>query len=63
MGRKPSHRLHVLAKLTAENAVAVSKHVSRDLVKRECLSQLLRRPFRSGVRGDVEMDDTSAVVS
>jgi hypothetical protein len=57
-----SHRFHIPAKLAAEKAVAVSKQVWRDLVQRERLSQLLRRPFRSGVRCDIEVDDPTAVV-
>jgi hypothetical protein len=32
------HRFHILAKLTAEDADAVSQQVPRDLFKRKCLA-------------------------
>src|SRR5260370_7640958 len=57
------HGLHVLPKFTAEDAVAVSQQVPRDLFKRKCLAKLLPRPLRGGMRGHVEMHDPSSVVS
>jgi hypothetical protein len=40
----------------AENLIAIAKQVARDLVKRKCFAQLLRRPFRRGMRGDIKVD-------
>src|SRR6266851_2454080 len=58
-----SHGFHILAKLSAEDAVAVPQEVPRDLFKRECFAQLLPGPLGGGMRGHVEMHDPSSVVS
>src|SRR5215475_10102379 len=57
------HGLHVLPKFPAEDAIAVSQQVPRDLFKRKCRAELLPRPLRSRVRGQVEMHDPSSIVS
>src|SRR5215468_9708163 len=51
------HGLHVLPKFPAEDAIAVSQQVPRDLFKRKCRAELLPRPLRSRVCGHVEMHD------
>ena len=55
--------LHILPKLTAENAIAIPQEVPGNLLKRESLAQLLGGPLGGGMRGHVEMDDAPTLVS
>jgi hypothetical protein len=57
-----SHGFHILAKLSAEDALAVPQQVPGDLLKGEGFPQLLRRPLGRGMGGDLEMHNAPAVV-
>ena len=48
--------------IASENAVAIAKQVTGNLVKREGLSELLAGPLGGGMSGDIKMDDPPAVV-
>jgi hypothetical protein len=58
-----SHGFHILSKLSAEDPVAVPKQVTRDLLKRKGLPELLRSPLGRWMGGNVEMHDPPSVVS
>src|ERR1700730_13423496 len=58
-----SHGFHILSKLSAEDPVAVPKQVTRNLLKRKGLPELLRSPLGRWMGGNVEMHDPPSVVS
>jgi hypothetical protein len=45
------HAPYLLSEDVAENLIAIAEQVSRDLIKRKCLAQLLCCPFRRGMLG------------
>jgi hypothetical protein len=47
----------------AIDRVPVSQQVTRCRIPRECLNDLLRRSLSGGVLGDIDMHDTSTLVS
>ena len=51
------HGSHVSAELTAKDAVAVTKKISRDLIEGKGFPRLLGSPFGGGMGGEVEVDD------
>src|SRR5450759_4683015 len=53
----------LLGEVGPEDAIAISQKISRHLLKREGLSQLLSGPLGRRMCGDVEMHDPPAVVS
>ena len=58
-----SHSVYIFRKLIAEDPVAVSKQVTRNLLKGKCLPELLRSPLGRRMGSDVEMHDPPSVVS
>src|SRR5216683_613801 len=46
----------------SENLIAIAEQIARDLIKRKCFAQLLCRPFRRGMRGDIKMDYPAPVM-
>src|SRR5260370_39757860 len=53
----------LLGEIGAEEAIPIAQKISRHLLKREGLSQLLSAPLGRRMRGDIEMHDPPAVVS
>src|SRR5450759_1334185 len=53
----------LLGEVGSEDAIPIPQKISRHLLKRERLSQLLSGPLGRRMRGDIEMHDPSAVVS
>ena len=60
---RPGGTLRLARRIDAENVVAITQQVAGNLVKREGLPQLLTGPLGGGMRGDIEMEDTAAVMS
>ena len=58
-----SHGFHIFPKLTAEDPVAIPQQVTRDLLKRKGLPELLGGPLGCRMGGYVEMQDPPSVVS
>src|SRR5258706_16290389 len=56
------HVPYLLSEGVAENLIAIAEQIARDLIKRKCLAQLLCRPFRRGMRGDIKVDYPTAVM-
>jgi hypothetical protein len=56
------HVLHLLSERGAEDLIAIAEQIPRDFIKRKCLAQLLCRPFRRGMRGDIKMNHPTSVV-
>src|SRR6266853_3165773 len=56
------HVLYLLSEGVADNLIAIAQQIARDLIKRKCLAQLLCRPFRRGMRGDIKVDYPTAVM-
>src|SRR5713101_1752683 len=56
------HVLYLLSESVAENLIAIAEQIARDLIKRKCFAQLLCRPFRRGMRGDIKMDYPAPVM-
>src|SRR5688572_20337405 len=57
------HDLDLLAELVAVDAIAIPEQVFRCSIERKCFEHLLRRPFGGRMRGDVEMNNTPAIMS
>ena len=57
------HALHSVAKLLAKHPVTIAQEIGRRGLVREGVHDLLGRPGRGGVRGDVKVDDPPAMVS
>src|SRR5260370_19687984 len=53
----------LLGEIGSEDAIPIAQQISRHLLKREGLLQLLSGPLGSRMRGDIEMHDPPAVVS
>ena len=49
--------------IVAEDAIAITQQVTRDLVKRESFPQLLASPLGGRMGGDIEMEDPATVMS
>jgi hypothetical protein len=45
-----------------KDGIAIAQQVARELVKWECLPQLLSRPLRGGMGGHVEVDNATPVM-
>src|SRR6266849_9034076 len=56
------HILYLLSEAVAENRIAIAEQIARDLIKRKCLAQLLCRPFRGGMCGDIKVDYAAPVM-
>src|SRR6516225_8350286 len=54
---------YISGELIAEDPVAVPKQVTRNLLKRKCLPELLSSPLGRRMGGDVAMHDPPSVVS
>jgi hypothetical protein len=54
--------LYPLPKGSAIDAVPIAQEILKGLVPREGLHDLLSRPFRGGMLGDVEVDDTPSMM-
>ena len=57
------HNFDLFAELLPVNAIAISEQIFRRSVERKRFEHLLRCPFSGGMRGDAEVDNTSAMVS
>src|SRR5689334_13773361 len=57
------HDLDLVAEPVAVDAVAIPKQGFRCSVERKWFEHLLRRPFGGRMRGDVEVDNTPAIMS
>src|SRR5258708_17265692 len=57
------HVLYLLPEGVAENPVAIAEQIARGLIERKCFAQLLCRPFRRGVRGDIKVDHPAPVMA
>ena len=60
---RDSHGFYISRELIAEDPVAVSKQVTRNLLKGKGLPELLRGPLGRRMSGDVEMHDPPSLVS
>jgi hypothetical protein len=56
------HTLHSVPKLLAKDPVTVAQEIGRRRVVRESVDNLLGRPGRGGMLGDIEVEDAPAVV-
>jgi hypothetical protein len=52
-----SHVGQLFSKVLTKNRVAISQQVTRELLERECVAQLLGGPVGGRVRGHVEVGD------
>jgi hypothetical protein len=57
------HALHALLEHVTVDRVAIAEEVGRGGVVREGVHDLLGRPGSGGMLGDIEMDDSSAMMS
>src|ERR1700674_2186595 len=57
-----AHALHAAVKHGPINRVPVPQQVLRGAIPRKGLDDLLSRPVRGGIRGDIEMDDAPSVM-
>jgi len=57
-----AHALHALPKSETVDAIAIAEEIGRRGVVREGVDELLGGPGGGGMLGDVEVDDTPAVV-
>src|SRR5712691_8568527 len=56
------HVSYLLSEGVAENLIAIAEQIARDFIERKCLAQLLCRPFRRGMRGDIKVDHAAPVM-
>ncbi len=54
---------YLSTEISPEDGITIAEHVARELVKRKSLSQLLPAPFRGGMCGRIEVDNTTPVMS
>ena len=57
-----SHVLHATPEVCAVDAIAIPKKIPRHVAPRECLNDLLGRPFGGWIVCYVEMKDPSPIV-
>jgi hypothetical protein len=57
-----AHISHSFSEVIAKDPIAVSQQVTRELVKGECLPQLLSRPLRGWMGGDIEVQNATSVM-
>ena len=57
-----AHVAHLSREVIAENGIAITEQVARELVKGKCLPQLLSRPFGRRVGGHIEVKNATAVM-
>src|SRR6516164_11155163 len=57
-----AHISHLFSEVVAEDSIAVAQQVARELGKGKCLPQLLSRPLRGRVVGNVEVQNATAVM-
>ena len=53
---------NLLAELAAKYAIPIAEQILWRLIERKCFPQLLRRPLRRRMGGDVEMHDPPSIV-
>ena len=58
-----SHVAHLSSEVLAENRVAITQQVTRELLERERVAQLLAGPLGGRVRGHVEVKNTATIMS
>jgi hypothetical protein len=58
-----AHAAHLFSEVIAKDRIAVAQQVARELVKGKGLPQLLSRPLRGRVGGDIEVQDATPVMS
>src|SRR5215472_5522718 len=58
-----SHVGQLFSEVLAENRVAISQQVTRELLERECVAQLLAGPLGGWVRGHVEVKNAATIMS
>jgi hypothetical protein len=56
------HVLYLLSESIAENLIAIAEQIAGNLIKRKGLAQLVSRPFRGGMRGDIEVHHPTPVM-
>jgi len=57
-----SHVSYLSAEFIPEDGIAIAQQVARELVKWECVPQLLSRPFRGWMGRHVEVDNATPVM-
>jgi len=57
-----AHISHLFSELVAENSIAVAQQIARELGKGKCFPQLLSRPLRGRVGGNVKVQNATAVM-
>jgi len=57
-----THVTHLSPEVIAEDRIAVTEQVARDLVKGKCLPHLLSRPFCRRVGGHIAVKNATAVM-
>ena len=57
-----AHVSHLFSEVSAEDSIAVAQQVTGELGKGECRPQLLSRPLRGRVGGDVKVQNAAPVM-
>ena len=57
-----AHVSHLFSEVITKDPIAVPQQVTRELVKGECLPQLLSRPVRGWVGGHIEVQNATPVM-
>ena len=57
-----AHISHLFSELVAEDSIAVAQQIARELGEGKCFPQLLSRPLRGRVGGNVKVQNATAVM-
>src|SRR5215469_11834262 len=57
-----AHVAHLVLEVIAENSIAVTKYVTRELLKGKGLSQLLSCPLRGRMSGDIAVNNATPII-
>src|SRR6266850_738238 len=57
-----AHNFNLFGEFVSVDPIAISQQIFRSAVERKSFDDLLCRPFRCRMSGDVEMEDTPAVM-